>query len=153
MTYVLDTNFFIDANRLHLPIEQHPAFWNWLVKLADGGNIAIPQKVYDELMTGDELEKWTIAHKEKLVNRNIAYTQIRRVMKDGYGSIDEVTIEKLGADPFVIAHALAVNGTVVTGEKFGKHTAPHNKKIPSVCQVLRVPYMTITAFMWVMKSK
>lgn len=149
MIYILDTNFFIDANRLHLPIGHNPAFWNWIVDLADNGTISIPKTVYDELLKGnDDLSRWVNEHKEPLVDDAAAFKTIRNVMQDGYGAIDEVTIERLKADPWVIAHALAVNGRVVTGEKVGNQTAPHNKKIPSVCQTLHVPHLTMTAFMW-----
>lgn len=151
--YILDTNFFIDANRLHLPIEQNPVFWNWIAGLAENGTIAIPEAVYDELMIGnDSVSRWADEHKEKLVDSISAFKKIRNVMEYGYGTIDEVTIERLKADPWVIAHALEVKGKVVTGEKLGNQTAPHNKKIPSVCEVLRVPHLTMTAFMWEVRT-
>lgn len=108
--------------------------------------------VYEELIAGDDrLAVWMQANKEALVNQNAAYDQISRVMAEGYGTIDEVTLEVLRADPWVIAHALAVGGTVVTSEKPGKQTAPRNKKIPSVCKVLYVPCCTITSFLWQMR--
>lgn len=147
--YILDTNFFVDAHRLHLPMEKHPAFWNWIATLATNGTVSIPQAVYEELQKGnDNLAKWVDEHKDKLVDRVTAFTQIRKVMEYGYGAIDDITLERLKADPWVIAQALALNGQVVTGEKPGKQTAPHNKKIPSVCETLCIPHLTITAFMW-----
>ena len=109
--------------------------------------------LYKELTAGDDsLAVWMKENKEALVNRIAAYDQIRRVMAEGYGTIDDVTLEGLKADPWVIAHALAVGGTVVTSEKPGKQTAPHNKKIPSVCQVLHVPCCTITSFLWQVRA-
>lgn len=152
MIYILDSSFFIETSRLHLPLDKQPIFWNWLVKLAKAKVISIPSMVYEELIAGDDrLAVWMQANKEALVNQNAAYDQISRVMAEGYGTIDEVTLEVLRADPWVIAHALAVGGTVVTSEKPGKQTAPRNKKIPSVCKVLYVPCCTITSFLWQMR--
>lgn len=154
MTYILDANFFIEANRFHLPIEQHPAFWSWLANLAVNHTISIPHAVYEELMVGkDAISAWLEPIKEYLVNDTAAVTQISRVMAEGYGAIDEVTLEKLRADPWVIAQALAQGRTVVTSEKPGRHTAPHNKKISSVCQSLHVPCQTITAFLWDVRTQ
>ena len=151
--YILDTNFFIDANKFHLPIEQNADFWGWIVSLAEDSTISIPQAVCEELLKGnDDLAKWVDEHKEKLVDPTKSFAQIREVMENGYGSIDEVITERLKADPWVIAHALEVSGKVVTGEKPGNQTAPHNKKIPSVCQALGVPYLTITGFMWEVRA-
>ena len=129
MIYILDSSFFIETSRLHLPLDKQPSFWNWLVKLAKAKVISIPSMVYEELIAGDDrLAVWMQANKEALVNQNAAYDQISRVMAEGYGTIDEVTLEVLRADPWVIAHALAVSGTVVTSEKPGKQTAP--KRFP-----------------------
>ena len=72
-------------------------------------------------------------------------------MSEGYGTIDEVILETLKADPWVIAHALTLGGTVVTSEKSGKQTVPRKKKIPSICAVLDVPCCTITSFLWQMR--
>ena len=149
MIYILDSSFFIETSRLHLPLDKQPSFWNWLVMLAKAKVISIPSMVYEELIAGDDrLAVWMQANKDALVNQNAAYDQISRVMAEGYGTIDEVTLEVLRADPWVIAHALAVGGTVVTSEKPGKQTAPRNKKIPPVCKVLHVPCCTITSFLW-----
>ncbi len=152
--YILDTNFFIDADKLHLPIKQNYAFWEWIESLAENRTISIPRAVYEELQKqNDDVSKWVDKHKEKLVDGVAAFTQIGEVMENGYGTIDDVTLDRLNADPWVIAHALAVSGKVVTGEKPGKQAAaPHNKKVPSVCQVLGVPHLTITAFMWELRA-
>lgn len=149
MRYILDTNFFIDAHRLHLPVEENPDFWKWLADLAENGIISIPLLVHDEICKGnDALAAWLDAHKKKIVDEYAAFSQIQNVMQNGYGAVDQPTLDKLKADPWVIAHALAVGGKVVTGEKLGNQTAPHNKKIPSVCATLSVPHLTMTAFMW-----
>lgn len=153
MIYILDSSFFIDASRLHLPLNTHPSFWDWLLTLAEKETVSIPEMVYDELSAGnDSLTIWMKAHKEAFANQTVTFAEIGRVMAEGYGTIDEILLEGLKADPWVIAHALEVGGTVVTSERPGNQTAPRNKKIPSVCAVLGVPCCTITAFLWQMRS-
>ena len=153
MMYVLDSTFFIDIKNYDMPLETDPAFWDWLLMLAEAKTVAIPEQVYEELTAGnDKLAAWMRAHKNAFVDQYAALAQIRRVMDEGYGLLDEVTIETLWADPWVIAHALAVGGTVVTSEKPGNQTAPRKKKIPSVCAALGVPCCTITAFLWRMHT-
>ena len=109
--------------------------------------------VYEELTAVDDsLAVWMQTNKETLVNQIAVFDKIRQVMAEGYGTIDEVILEGLKADPWVIAHALAVGGTVVTSEKHGKQTSPRKKKIASVCEVLHVPCCTITSFLWQMRA-
>lgn len=85
MIYILDSSFFIETSRLHLPLDKQPIFWNWLVKLAKAKVISIPSMVYEELIAGDDrLAVWMQANKEALVNQNAAYDQISRVMAEGY---------------------------------------------------------------------
>ena len=153
MMYILDTSFFLEASKLHMPLESQPAFWDWLVTLAQAGVVSIPESVYEEIIAGnDSVADWIKAHKQEFVDQQAAFTQIRRVMTDGYGFIDEITLDELWADPWVIAHASAVGGTVVTSEKPGNQTSPRKKKIPSVCKTLKIPCCTITAFVWQMLS-
>lgn len=153
MKYIFDTSIFVDANVLHFPLGTHPVFWNWLLKLAGEGTISSPKKVFEELKGyEDDLAPWARLHKAVLFNQEAAIWQIKRVMDEGYGSLDEVTLEKVKADPWVIAHALAVGGTVVTSEKPVKKLRPADKKIPIVCETLGVPWCTITAFLWQMRT-
>lgn len=153
MIYILDSNIFIEAKNIHLPFDRCPLFWNWLIELAEKGLITIPEEVYKEITAGnDQLATWMAEHKNVLVNPYAVFSRIGRVMEEGYGAIDEATLEKLKADPWVIAHASAVGGTVVTSEKPGRHTIPYNKQIPSVCKTLQIPCCTITTFLWQMRS-
>ena len=59
-------------------------------------------------------------NKDVLVDINIAIEQISKVMTEGYGILDEVELEKIKADPWVIAHAFSTNRIVVTSERQGK---------------------------------
>lgn len=148
MIYILDTNFFVDAHRVHFPIATTPDFWTWLTSLAGSGVIAVPKEVYDEITGEDDLAQWLDKHKTGLVHSTGTYIQSMPPVMSAYGSTDDVTLEKLKADPFVIAHALTVKGCVVTREIPSNATAPQNKKIPSICALLKVPCLSLSRFMW-----
>lgn len=153
MIYILDSCFFIDTNRDHLPIVKYPQFWTWLLNLAEQKKVSIPVQVHEELIHfNDDLAIWMDKNKNTFVNGNNGLSSIVRVMSEGYGSLEGSLLEQLRADPWIIASAAAMSGCVVTSEKGGKHTAPRRKKIISVCDNLGVPHLTITAFLWEMRA-
>ena len=136
-----------------MAIPVYPDFWEWLINLAELKIISIPEMVFNELIAGnDALSEWMKKNKDVLLDQTSALNRINEVMEKGYGSIDETTLDALKADPWVIAHALALEGIVVTSEKPGKQTAPRKKKIPAVCIELHVPCCTITSFLWQMRA-
>ena len=77
MIYILDTSFFIETSRLHLPLDEHPDFWSWLVNLAKSEKISIPEMVYTELIAGnDSLTVWMKRNKDVLVDQKSAFAQL-----------------------------------------------------------------------------
>lgn len=59
MTYLLDTNVFISAKKLHYGFDFCPAFWDWLVEQNKQGHVFSIEKVGDELQAvADELSEW-----------------------------------------------------------------------------------------------
>lgn len=153
MKYCIDTNFFVDMQRLHLPLETKPLFWDWVLKLASDGLIAVHEEVYGELtIYNDSLAKWVAKHKNILVNGDLGVSAIQQVVENGYEAQDENFLLTQKADPWVVASAISMSGIVVTAEKPGKHLVPRKKKIASVCEVLKVPCLTVTAFLWEMRA-
>ena len=149
--YIIDSSFFIENNRLHLTFDKHPEFWSWLVHLANLKIISIPKMVYNELIeAGDKLSIWIEENKNVFVDTISASYKFNTVI-EAYGFGEDVSPNRLNADPWVIAHALAVSGTVVTSEKSGKQTSPFKKKIPSICSILNVRCCTIITFLWEMR--
>ena len=49
MSYLLDTNVFIQAKNLHYGLDFCPAFWEWLLEGHAAGNVASIDKVGDEI--------------------------------------------------------------------------------------------------------
>lgn len=132
MIYTLDTNFFIDAARIHFPVEDHSDFWEWLAQLGRQNIIKVASEVYNEVERGnDPLADWLKNQKEIFTQKTSLYIHNLPSVLKRYGSIDEATLDQLKADPYVIAHALLLQGCVVTGERPNNATAPHNKYPPA----------------------
>lgn len=56
VSYVLDSNFFIQAHRMHYPFDVFPSFWNTVLDLARAGTIISIDKVKNEILRNkDEL--------------------------------------------------------------------------------------------------
>ena len=149
MMYILDSNFFIDAGRLHFPLPEQAEFWNWVESLAKQKKVSIPHEVYKEILVGNDLvAKWMDEHKGILVCETMAYIEAMTDVMSAYGATDQVTLDALRADPWVIAYAKTVGGAVVTREIPGQATAPHNKKISQVCIDMKIPCFTFSRFLW-----
>ena len=57
--YLLDSNVFIQAKNLHYGFDFVPAFWDWLIRENEAGNVASIERVLDELRAGgDSLSEW-----------------------------------------------------------------------------------------------
>lgn len=153
MTYFLDANFLIDAKNLHFPIDGKPEFWNWLVQLGKDGLLKIPEAVHDEVVRGnDDLVEWINKHQKTFFCKKAECIFFLPHALAGYGNPTDADLEFLNADPYVIAHAIATGGTVVTGEKPKETAVIKNKKIPTICEGLHVPCLTLPGFMWELRS-
>ena len=113
----------MDANRNFYNLVRVKEFWEWLVYNGREGKVKIPIEQYDEITDGsDELAIWAkdnLVKDELLLKDDVNEILVRRVTDQGYApDLDDVEIEKLGRDPFLIAHALSdtLNRIVVTTE-------------------------------------
>jgi hypothetical protein len=62
MSYLLDSDVFIQAKNLHYGLDFCPAFWEWLIQRNTAGSVFSIEKVGDELAAGeDELTAWAAA--------------------------------------------------------------------------------------------
>jgi Domain of unknown function (DUF4411) len=147
MAYLLDTNVFIGAKQRYYGFQLCPGFWEWLIDANSRGLVLSHQQVLSELTSfGDDLATWAgrqraglflpmdneTARAMQTVTSWVMRGQFRDFAKNEFLS---------GADPFVIACAMAHNHTVVTEEVFVQHTV-RRVKIPEVCLGLNVPYRT-----------
>lgn len=146
MSYLLDTNVFIQAKNLHYGLDFCPAFWQWLLESNASGRVFSIDKVADEIAAGaDELTDWAQQDGNSLFRAtdSAVVAQFGKVstwvMGQQYEPAAINTFLQV-ADFYLIAHALAGSHTVVT------HELPANStkriKIPNVCAGLNLRFMT-----------
>jgi Domain of unknown function (DUF4411) len=148
---IIDKKFCLDANVLIQAWQKYyspkicPSYWDMLDTLGAKNIIFMPEMVYDEIVrTDDDLSKWLKS--SKIPIRKID-EQVTKCLKDIYSAdpnhkylVDNTKARSL-ADPWVIAHALRENATVVTKEE--KVTAINTTKIkiPNVCEKMNVSWI------------
>jgi len=154
MKYIFDANVLIRSSRIDFEKDKDELndFLNWIFSLIKSGVIMIPERVYDEILDGDDLlAEWCKKDVKKYkTDDSVAAPCLPKVL-EAYEAEDAKTIEKIQNDAFIIAHALACGGTVVTYEKESKATSAINKKIPNICEKLGIPCITLPTFIWRLK--
>lgn len=143
--FCLDANVLIQAWQKYYSPKICPNYWDMLNELGANNIIFMPEMVYDEIVrTDDDLSKWLKS--SKIPIRKID-EQVTKCLKDIYSAdpnhkylVDNTKARSL-ADPWVIAHALRENATVVTKEE--KVTAINTTKIkiPNVCEKMNVSWI------------
>ncbi|TAK84273.1 MAG: DUF4411 family protein [Betaproteobacteria bacterium] len=146
MAYVLDSDVLIQAKDENYPFDICPGFWDWLDRQYAAGRVHSVQAVREELERGnDELGEWAKARRDSfflLVDERTsgAMAAVSGWVQAGDFRDDAKRIFLAGADPWLIAHALAHGHTVVTREVHIEGEK-RNVKIPTVCKALNVPSM------------
>ena len=134
--YWLDSNVFIEGKKGPYGFDIAPRFWTMIDELTDDGRISCPAMVYDELSdTQDDLADWA-------QNRRVSglFVQPAPDVQEAYRAVVEHVMQRYPdnqarrrflnrADPWVIAHAIARGGTVVSMEG----------RDPSVSQQVKIP--------------
>lgn len=148
MTYLLDSNIFIQAKNLHYGFDFCPAFWEWLLAENKNGNVFSVERVGDELSAGgDELASWANSQGSNLflapdqsVIPSLASVS-NWIYSQNYEPAAVSTFLQV-ADYYLVAHAHAHEFTVVT------HEVPADSqkkiKIPNPCMGLKIKCMNET---------
>ncbi|KAF0246860.1 MAG: hypothetical protein FD180_390 [Planctomycetota bacterium] len=147
MPYLLDTNVFIQATKLHYGFDFCPAFWDWLVHENAAGKVFSIEKVADELESaGDDLSEWSRTRGAGL------FLKPDPALRQAFGTVgtwaaaqqfDPAAVNTFlqVADFYLVSHALARNYTVVSHEK-PEPFARKVIKIPDACLGVGVKCMT-----------
>jgi len=143
-TYLLDANIFIQAHRMHYPFVVVPGFWRWLRVNHEEELVYSIQAVFEkELKEGqDELAEWAGSMENSFFlppDRQTAEALMEVTEWVGQQDyrVEKVTRFLSGADPILIAAAMALGLILVTAEA----KAPANSqtpKIPNVCEAMEV---------------
>jgi hypothetical protein len=136
--YWIDSNVFIEAHGNLFRPKIVPGFWKHIdAKLADG-TVKSSCLVYRELAGyGDELSNWVKTRKQSGLCMPITSEvedNFKKIAEYVANTYDEPNANEFlaGADGWVIAHAMATKGTVVSQES-AKHPNARKARIPDVC--------------------
>ncbi len=159
MKYLLDANTFIEAKGRYYGMGICPAYWDWLLKAHEKQDIVSIQMVKVELVRGnDELSEWVKDNSHIFIPESDEkiQTAFRIVVQKVYKMhhMKQGTHEEFlgGADPWLIATAMATGATIVTQEVY----KPDIKKkihIPNVCKLLNVSYLNTFEMLHELEAK
>jgi predicted nucleic acid-binding protein len=143
--YCLDANVLIQAWQKYYSPKFCPDYWKILNELGKNGKIFIPELVYEEIIrTEDDLSKWL---KESKIPINKISEPVTICLRKIYAAdpahknlVDNTKARSL-ADPWVIAHALYENATVVTKEEKVTALNSNKIKIPNVCDNMGIRWI------------
>lgn len=143
--YCLDANVLIQGWQKYYNPKFCPDYWKILIELGKNGKIFIPELVYQEIVrTDDDLSKWLKGSKIPI---NKISEPVTNCLQKIYAAdpihknlVDNTKARSL-ADPWVIAHALHENATVVTKEEKVTALNSNRIKIPNVCDNMGIRWI------------
>ena len=142
--YWLDSNVFIEGKKGPYGFDIAPHFWNFLDDLINAHRVSCPIMVYDELQNvQDDLSTW--AKERRRTNLFVEPSEaVQRTFQEVITYVMQQYPDNQSrrrfmnrADPWVIAHAIAQGGTVVSLEGRAPDTST-KVKIPNVCSHFNV---------------
>lgn len=146
MTYLLDANVFMAANRLHYGLDFCPAFWDWLLDRNTAQQVFSIERVGDEIAAGnDNLAVWAASRGPGF------FLALEPAIVPALGEVSHwaasqryepaaITGFLNVADYYLVAQALAQRHTLVTHELPSAST--RRIKIPDACIGLGIKLMT-----------
>ena len=149
--YHFDSSSLIEAMGVRYPMENFPAFWNFLSQnfreVGSGGffcttNEVVAREIY---VRDDDIRQWMKEHELEFVEP--VTEEVMRKAREYVGKYPRTgwdsQVGEEGADPFVIAYC-AANGAVVVTEESRDKT--RNWKIPNVCREVNVRNINLLEF-------
>lgn len=145
--YLLDANVPIRAHGDYYPIDRIKPFWEWLLGEAEAGRVKMPREIYDEVAKShDLLGQWLRRPEVKkaiILPDATNGATVAQVIAQGYApDLDDIELEKIGRDPFLVAAAMGgVGRVVVTREVSAPKKQRANRKVPDVCTTMGIPWI------------
>ena len=143
--YCLDANVLIQAWQKYYNPKFCPDYWKILNELGKAGRIFIPELVCEEIVrTEDELSSWLKGSKipvNKISEPVTVCLQRIYLANPVHKNLVDNTKARSIADPWVIAHALHENATVVTKEERVTALNSNRIKIPNVCDNMGIQWI------------
>lgn len=148
MVYILDTSFIIQLHENYYR-ENFVTLWGLFDEMLAAGQFSSTREVRRELEEqSDVATKWAEANIDLFTTPTAEegrFVANIYAVKHFQQNIELKKILKGGknADPFVIARAAVLNGTVLTMEQL----KPNAAKIPNICDHFKLPCMDFRGFM------
>lgn len=151
-TYVVDSNFFIQAHRATYPLDVATSFWNKVHELAQTGTIISIDKVKKELFDkNDDLEEWCVSNLPSgfFHDSSSALSQYSQISSwaitknDHYlpNAINEF-LDADEADAFLVAYTLEYfQNRVLFTHEVSDPKRRNRIKMPEPCDHFGVTYM------------
>lgn len=160
MKYLLDSNTFIEAKNRYYNMTVCPAYWAWILQRFVAQDLASISMVGDELKRGDDtLATWAKDHPDFFTSVHDDETQacfatvanlvVGRGAKMKAGAAEEFLS---GADPWLIAKAMATGATVVTQESLD-HGIKKKFLIPNICMEFGVGWMNTFDMLYKLEAR
>ena len=149
MANLIDANCFIQAKNSYYGFDFCPAYWQWIDDQNQLGIVFSIDKIATELAgVQDDLAVWAKKKDHKFflpvdASTTASYQQVVTWVHNAKFVPQAVPEFLRGADPFLVAHALAHGHTVVTHERLLNQGQRNKIKIPVVCQHFGVPCITV----------
>jgi hypothetical protein len=143
--YLLDANVLIRAHEDYYPVDRIPAFWAWLLDMASAGMIKMPRVIFDEITPPlGPLADWVKRRDVRdlmVLDEPVNRVHVTHVLEHGYApDLNDIEIEKIGKDPFLVAAALSGPDRIVVTREVSKPSRVRaNRKVPDVCGVFNLP--------------
>ncbi len=144
MPYILDTSALLHAWRRDYPPDTFPSLWEKIEELAASETLVAPHEVLLELERGgDEIYEWAREHDGMFIEpEETVQEKVQEVVDRWPEFVPDESHDGVWADPYVVALAAVVGGTVVTGENLAPENA-RRPKIPNLCRALGIPYTNL----------
>jgi hypothetical protein len=160
LKYLLDSNTFIEAKNRYYNMTVCPAYWLWILQKYVAQDVASISMVGDELKKGDdELAAWVKDHPDLFISVHDDDTQacfaiVANFVVESSGKMKAGAAADFlsGADPWLIAKAMATGAPVVTHESLD----PIIKKkflIPNICKEFGVNWMNTFDMLYKLEAR
>ena len=149
MTYVFDTNTFSELFKSYYR-SRFPSLWRKYDRMVAAKRITSTREVRREIASGPvaSLKTWASNHPQVFTTPTASETRYVTgiyAVRHFQQNIEHKKLLKGGfnADPFVIAKAASISGTVVTLEKH----VQNGVRIPNICGHFSIPCISLEEFM------
>lgn len=160
---VLDSNALIEAKNRYYAFDICPGYWDFVIRDFGRGNATSIIHVWDEIeLGGDDLTTWMKGNLDKKQFYDCAkdadvvtqYRVVSSYVTSAYaGKPNAISdfLEPSVADPWLVAYALAYEGTIVTQET----PKPSMKKVSlvDVCDHFGVRHINMIEFLRAEKAR